>query len=153
MEIDEETKNKTHEKTCWVKAMDYLSRRDHSEKELIEKLLKFYPMEEIEKTLREVKDRGWLLPSEELSQKVAESLGRKFKGHLYINNYLRQKGLPPVPIDPEQEYEKALQLIESKLKDPNDIQRLSSLLKNRGFDTQTISRMIDEIRRNTQSLY
>ena len=133
--------------------MDYLARRDHSEKELIEKLLKFYPIDEIEKTLKEVKERGWLLPPEELSQKVAESLGRKSKGHLYINNYLRQKGLPPVEFCPEQEFEKARQLIESKLKDPSDIQRLSSLLKNRGFDTQTISRMIHEIRRNSQSLY
>lgn len=158
MDIDDDQEDltpeiKTQQKTCRVKAMDYLARRDHSEKELIEKLSSCYTMDEILPTLAELKDRGWLLPPEELSKKVAANLGFKGKGHFYIVNYLRQKGLPPVPMDEEEELEKARKIVESKLKDPSDIRRLSSLLKNRGFDTQTLARMIHEIRRNTPGLY
>ena len=133
--------------------MDFLARRDHSEKELIEKLSTHFPMEEIEPALEEIKQRGWLLPPEELAEKATQSLHRKNKGYLYIQNFLRQRGLPGTPKDPELEYEKALGLIASKSKDPNDPKRAVSLLKNRGFDTETISRVVHEIRRNTQSLY
>lgn len=140
-------------KTPWVKAMDFLARRDHSEKELREKLARDYDDDEIETTIQEVKERGWLLPPEELSEKVTNELHRKRKGHLYILNFLRQKGLPEVPKNPEIEMEKALQILESKMKDPGDTQRTVSLLKNRGFDTETITRVLHEIRRNSPSIY
>ncbi len=140
-------------KTALAKAMDYLARRDHSEKELIEKLSARYPEEEITAALTTVKARGWLPPAEELAEKVALSLHKKNKGHLYIQNFLQKKGLPETPKEPEIEYEKALALIASNAKDPHDRKRLVSLLKNRGFDTETISRVIHEIRRNTPSLY
>lgn len=140
-------------KTAWVKAMDYLARRDHSEKELIEKLSKHFPEDEILAVLDEMKQRGWLLPPGELAEKVTQSLNRKNKGYLYIQNFLRNKGLPETPRDPDVEHEKALALLESKDKDPADSKKLISLLKNRGFDTETISRVIHEIRRNTPSLY
>jgi SOS response regulatory protein OraA/RecX len=146
------TKEKV-KKTAWVKAMDYLARRDHSEKELIEKLRNFFTDTEIKTTLAEVKARGWLLPPEELSQKVTEQLNRKNKGYLYICHFLQKKGLPTLERDQEQELTKAMSLIESKINDTSDTQKLSSLLKNRGFDTETIGKVIYEIRRNSQSLY
>lgn len=133
--------------------MDYLARRDHSEKELIEKLSNHFEWEEIEPAIAEMKERGWLLPPEELAQKVTESLHRKNKGHLYIQHFLRKKGLPGTEKDPERELSKAWDLIEAKSKGPADAKRSASLLKNRGFDTETISRVIHEIRRNSPSLY
>lgn len=133
--------------------MDYLARRDHSEKELIDKLSTRYEMEEIETTLAEMKERGWLLPPEELSAKVTEQLHRKNKGYLYICHFLRKRGLPTTERDGEREYEKAREIADSKLKDPGDTKRLASLLKNRGFDTETIGRLIHEVRRNSQSIY
>lgn len=141
------------EKTAWVKAMDYLARRDHSEKELAEKLSKDYEPEEIERTLTEVRDRGWLLPPEELSKKVTEQMHRKNKGYLYISNFLVKKGLPPVSRDLEIELQKARTLAESRMKDHQDEKRLATLLKNRGFDTETIAKVIHEIRHNTTSIY
>ena len=139
------------QKTAWVKAMDYLARRDHSEKELIEKLSTRYPEEEILAALSEMKERGWLLPPKELAEKVTNQFHAKNKGHLYIQHFLRKKGLPGTQKDPEMEFDKALSIIQTKAKDPKDIKRLASLLKNRGFDTETISRVINEIRRNTSS--
>lgn len=141
------------QKTPWVKAMDYLARRDHSEKELVEKLLKHFPIDDVEEVVAEVKDRGWLLPPQELAEKVTQSLHRKNKGYLYIQHFLRQKGLPEIPKEPEIEYEKAQAIISAKAKDPQDRTKVASLLKNRGFDTETVSRVIHEIRRNTPSLY
>lgn len=141
------------QKTVWVKAMDYLAVRDHSEKELMEKLQKRYELEEILTTLEEMKQRGWILPPEELAEKVTHSLNRKNKGFLYIQAFLKQKGLPNTPKDLDLELEKAHNIITSKAKDLSDHKRLASLLKNRGFDTETISRVIHEIRRNTPSLY
>ncbi len=140
-------------KTAWVKAMDYLARRDHSEKELIEKLSRFFEHEEIEAALTEMKQRGWLLPPEELAAKVTENLHSKNKGYLYIQNFLRKKGLPSTDRDPHREIDKARALIETKSKDSQDRKKTVSLLKNRGFDTETISRVLNEIHRNSPSLY
>ncbi len=145
-------KDKT-EKAVWIKAMDYLARRDHSVTELKEKLGRFFEETEIDETIEEMKSRGWILPPEELSQKVAKNLHQKSKGIYYINQYLQKKGLPPVDKDPTLEFDKAMEVCRLKLKDPGDIQKLSSLLKNRGFDTETISQVVHEIRRNSQSLY
>jgi len=141
-------------KTPWVKAMDFLARRDHSELELREKLQRHFSLEEIDTVILEVKERGWILPPQELSDKVNEQLHRKNKGYLYICHFLRKRGLPEVARNPDIELEKALSLIESKhsefLNKPN---KLASLLKNRGFDTETIGKVIHEIRRNSSSLY
>ena len=145
--------NRPQTKTAWVKAMDYLARRDHSEKELVEKLAAHYPMDQVKDTITKVKERGWLLPPNELSQKVTENLNRKYKGYLYIQHFLRRKGLPGTAKNPEIEFEKANYLVQNKVKDLSDTKRLVSLLKNRGFDTETIGRIIHEIRRNTPRLY
>lgn len=145
-------KKKTDE-TARTKAMDYLARRDHSEKELREKLRCFFEEEEIDEALAELNERGWILPPHELSEKVAGQLSKKNKGIYYINQYLQEKGLPPVERDASLEFEKAMEVCRQKLQDPKDIAKLSSLLKNRGFDTETLSQVVHEIRRNSQSLY
>lgn len=147
------TRTPKPQKTPSIKAMDYLARRDHSEKELIEKLSKHFPMEEIEPALAEIKKRGWLLSPEELAHKVSQNLHRKNKGHLYIQHFLREKGLPRTEKDPEMEMAKARDVLETKSRGSKEPKRMASLLKNRGFDTETISRMIHEIRRNSPSLY
>ncbi len=133
--------------------MDYLARRDHSEKELIEKLSRFFEWEEIEPTIQEMKERGWILDPVELATKVTENLHQKNKGFLYIQHFLRKKGLPSTEKDPDREWEKAQAIIEAKTKASPDPKRMVSLLKNRGFDTETISRVLNEIRRNSPSLY
>lgn len=145
--------DKKPKKNAWVKAMDFLARRDHSEQELIEKLSRHYSQEEITETLEEMRTRGWLLPPEELARKAADSLHKRGKGYLYILHFLRKRGLPRVDKCPETEFEKAMDLINGKLQDPTNIRKLSSLLKNRGFDTETISKVVYEVRRNTQDIH
>lgn len=133
--------------------MDYLARRDHSEKELYEKLKKTFEETEIREALQEIKERGWLIPEHELSEKVTQSLHRKNKGIHYIQQFLKKKGLPVTALDPEVEFEKALHLVKQRIKDPQALQKVSSLLKNRGFDTETIGKVIHELRRSSQSIY
>ena len=142
-------KSKGKQRSASLKAMDYLARRDHSEKELREKLAQHYEPEEIDHALAYVINHGWLLPPHELSEKVSESLNRKKKSHFFIINYLRKKGLPPVKKNEDTEQEKALAVLELKAKDISDYTYLHSLLKNRGFDTDTIRKVINEIRRDS----
>lgn len=129
--------------------MDYLARRDHSEKELREKLSRTYEAEEVEHAIEYVHSNGWMMPPHELSLKVTESLNRKKKSYFFIINYLRQKGLPTVEMNADIEFEKALSILELKAKDLSDYKHLHSLLKNRGFDTDIIRKVINEIRRDS----
>lgn len=132
-------------KDAVTKAMDYLAIRDHSAYELEKKLTqKEYTPEEIEKALSHVQERGWLLPPDELSERVAEQLHRKNKGYSYILQYLKEKRLPAVDKDYERELEKAQELLSKRfpgLSNPSftDKKQVARMLKNRGFDHETIS--------------
>ncbi len=129
--------------------MDYLAFRDHSEKELRSKLARDYSQEDIDAAISYVISHGWLKPPEELAEKVAGQLDRKLKSHLYISQYLRQKGLPDVPKDAENEKEKAGTLLMGKfspeeLGDFESKQRAGRWLASRGFDSSTIRRVLYE---------
>ena len=131
--------------------MDYLARRSHTELELSEKLLQHYALEDVEDALTRAKAAGWILPPEEMSVRVAEELTRKRKGHRFINQFLEQKGLPPVKEDVEAEMAKAREILESKLNHSFDddglipealVPKAQRLLANRGFETETIARVL-----------
>ena len=133
--------------------MDILARRDHSEKELREKLNGKFPSDEVESAIEFAKSKGWIPESEEdqmrLSQKIADDLKRKGKGHEYINQYLEQKGLAPVPFDPAEELEKARQLVENKFSDMKQMDqkqkaKAGRFLSARGFDLETVRKVIYE---------
>ena len=55
------------------KTADILARRDHSEKELREKLSRFFPPDLIETVVSEARERRWLAPPEELARSAARS--------------------------------------------------------------------------------
>lgn len=137
-------KNKPVPKSAREKAMDLLAVREHSRHELEQKLAaKKYTKEEIEAALTSLESAGWLPDSKELALRVAETLHRKAKSHMYIVEYLKSKGLPPVPRDSEFELEKAQKLLQShfsKLSKSSeaDKKQIAQFLKNRGFDTETI---------------
>lgn len=128
--------------------MDFLARRDYSQKELSIKLLQDFDVDEVARALKKVKEHGWLLPPEELSEKVHREMHRKNKGFHYILNFLRKKGLPPVEMDFEAEMEKARYILSKHSKDEMPLSKLYSLLNNRGFDKEVIQRAIDETFRN-----
>ena len=121
---------------------DYLARRDHSEKELREKLQRLsFTMDEIESAMNAAKRQNWLLPPEELSQKVAQQLRQKKKGTLYIQNYLRQKGLPSVICDEGEELARALEIVDSI----SNRDKAARMLHNRGFTSSIIAQVISQI--------
>lgn len=125
------------------KIMDLLARRDHSELELRRKLAPHYDATEVEDAIRFAKESKWMRPPEELAATVAEQLDRRGKGAGYIQRFLRSKGLPGVAADSENELHKALDLIEIRLRlmPPfayDDYARIARLLKNRGFNDETI---------------
>lgn len=140
------------------KAMDYLAMRDHSRSELRMKLSKYHFLpDDIESALNHVETSGWLLPPQALAEKVADQLHRKKKSHFYILKYLQQKQLPPVTRDSERELEKARSLLGgrfSPLSKPStlDKRQMMVFLKNRGFDHETIQRVINETSGHSPSL-
>ncbi len=135
------------------KLMDYLARRDHSEMELRQKLMRNYEADEIQEALDEARESGWIIPAEDMAAKVARQLHGRRKGYFYICNYLRQKGLPKVPKEPEIELQKAREIAESKLGDDakvwkSEAEKLARWLKSRGFEDETIWKVINEEQAN-----
>lgn len=128
------------------KLMDYLARRDHSEKELKRKLSKFYSPEEIEDAIEWARRQKWLPSADQLSERVASTLHRKFKGIHFINQYLREKGLPSVARNSDVEVEKALHLVKNKTRGslPPDKKKLTRFLVSRGYDSETIRKVMYE---------
>lgn len=144
-------------KTARNKMMDFLARRDHSEKELRDKLKRDFSAEEIEKAIQYGKDNHWLpndaAGNEKLSLKTADVLHRKKKGAQYINQYLNKKGLPPVKSDPSLELEKAWSLVKNKYSEIEDLSldekkkakaKLGRFLVARGFDLEIVRKVIYE---------
>lgn len=138
------------------KIMDLIARRDHSELELRRKLQDDYTPEEIENALEMARESRWLAPPEELAERVAMHLGRRRKGHRYIDRFLRSKGLPAVARDLDEEVEKGLALIRVKLRARledetalglEEKKKIQRLLANRGFDDETIRRVIDSLKK------
>ncbi len=135
-----------------MKPLDYLMKllamRDHSEKELLQKLKKKFEddIDGILKAIQYAKDHQWLKTPEELSQIVARQLSQRKKGSQYILKYLKQKGLPPVQTDLEIEFQKAKDLLEKKFQhtskplklDGKEKSRRMRFLAARGFSAEII---------------
>jgi regulatory protein len=144
--------------TARNKMMDLLARRDHSEKELRQKLKLRFSAEEIDAAIEYGKTHGWVPSSEEgqalLAEKNAAVLHRKSKGIQYINHQLRKKGLPPVESDPALELEKALALVKNKYSVNSDLSheekaklkaKMGRFLVSRGFDLETVTQTIRKV--------
>lgn len=136
-------------KSASEKAMDYLAIRDHSEKELRTKLhQKGYKPEEIDHAISYCWKYNFLLPPEELAEKITHLLHQKGKGIHYIQRYLSKKGLPFCGFQEDFEVEKALKQIYKKLSwaPPFSFEekvKLNRFLKNRGYDPQTVNKVIN----------
>ena len=128
--------------------MYLLAKRDYSEKELRERLERNdkYLQETVEQVIEDAWKNNWLLPPEELAQRVARRLHEKLKGHMYISHYLRQKGLPEVDFDEELEAEKAAEIIARKYnnqtEDFKDQVKIKRFLASRGFFGSTIQQVL-----------
>ncbi|HEX7674781.1 MAG TPA: regulatory protein RecX [Bdellovibrio sp.] len=136
------------------KVMDLLARRDHSEKELRKKLREKFSdeddgLEAVEEAIAYAKDNNWLGDPSILAYRMADMLHRRNKGIHYINQYLKEKGLPSVETDRDLELEKALAIVKNKYDEDYDFTRedkarVGRLLASRGFDSETVRKVIYE---------
>jgi SOS response regulatory protein OraA/RecX len=131
--------------------MRYLAMRDHSVKELREKLRRKFTAQEVDRAIETAHANGWLIPPQELSEKVAGQLGRKGKGRIYINRYLSLKGLPIVSWDDDLELSKGKEIVSSKLGfeppfTPEQKKKVFRYLTNRGFEASTARKVCYEER-------
>lgn len=135
------------------KAADILARRNHSEKELREKMGKFFEPDLIDKVIQEAWERHWLLPPEELAKNAAKSWSRSNKSARYIREQLKKRGLPPVEADEEEELQKMRTLLMKKfrLTDLENLQldydervKAFRYLRYRGFSDGLIRKVIHE---------
>lgn len=134
--------------TAFNTIMNLLARRDHSERELRQKLRRReFSSEEIERALEKARTQNWMADPEKLAERWAEQLHRKSKGIHYINSSLSEKGLPPVARDESLELEKALKLIKNKYSDFSNFSReekakAARFLASRGFDSTTVRKVM-----------
>lgn len=132
------------------KIIDYLYRRDHSEKELRLKLKKFdYATTEVEAAFAWVKERNYLIDPHELSKRHTERLQKQKKGRRYIQQYLKEKGLPPCPIDNDSELHNAIELAQQIAKknatlDRKIREKIGRKLLARGFTSDIVRKVIYE---------
>jgi SOS response regulatory protein OraA/RecX len=127
--------------------MDLLARRGHSELELRQKLGRTYADDDVNEAIEFARESGWMTEPEELAERVAAELGRKKKGHLFINQFLKSKGLPLVAKDLDAEVERGREIAETRLGKPgpysfDEKRKIHRWLANRGFDDETIRRVL-----------
>lgn len=133
------------------KIADYLARRDHSVQEIKEKLAqkKIYDPQEIDEALQIAQDKKWFLPEEELAQKVARNLYTKYKSHFFVQNYLRDKGLPTVAFSEENEENSIKSVLRKKFGshfnlDYEKKQKALRLLSGRGFNPELCYKVLGQ---------
>lgn len=136
------------------KVMDLIARRDHSEKELRKKLREKLSDEEeagqiIDEAIEFAKDNKWLGDPVDLAHRLADMLHRRNKGIYYINNYLKEKGLPSVDTDRDLELEKAVAIVKNKYDEGHKFSReekakVGRFLAARGFDSETVRKVMYE---------
>ncbi len=96
------------------KIMDYVAHRDHSEKELRQKMEHQCASDIIDEALSWAKMQKWLATPEDLTLKLAEQLHQRGQGIEVINQKLEAKGLPQIQSTSDQEFSKACDLVLAK---------------------------------------
>ncbi len=131
--------NKTTPK-AQARVIKLLSLRDHSEKELRQKLSKNFLKSEIDEAIEFAKRHRLIPTTVAESQKLAAQFARYYtqrrNGPIKINQALSQKGLPPVTISDEQALTSACELIQKKLSRSSKVltpEQLIRYLLSRGF--------------------
>lgn len=133
--------------------MDYVAKRDHSEKELRTKLKRYAESEIIDQATQWAIEQKWLAAPEVLKDKFADQLHRRGKGIRSINQKLKAKGLPSTKSDFETEIAKARKLVFAKWDasdfnglDFKEAQKLKSkimrFLITRGFETDVVGQIL-----------
>ncbi len=134
---------KRTKKSAKDRLLGYLARRDHSERELRQKLAQYHEPSEIDTVLNWSHEHDLLLSPPELAEKFRDFLDRRNKSHLYTLGYLRTKGLPPVEKNPEREFQKAKTMVQKKAYPSRE--KAAASLARQGFDGETIRKVLYEV--------
>lgn len=135
------------------KIMDYVARRDHTEKELRQKLSIRFEKKLIDEALLWAHQQNWLASPEKLTEQMSEQLHRRKKGIRRINQKLQALGLNQISSDTNIELKKAQELIRAKWTAEDfiglgyaDAQKLKAkmmrFLMTRGFESHVISQIL-----------
>lgn len=155
------TKDSTDQvfRNCLNKLFDLLSRRDYSIKELRQKLSqKAFDAVSIERAIQWADERRYIRPAQELSQALAQQLLQRGKGRMYIQQYLKKRGLPVVEeFDKNTELHKALEFARQRAKrvatlDRAAREKIGRQLVTRGFPLDVVRTVIYEKLRNNEEL-
>lgn len=137
-------------KSAWDRLLGYLSRRDHTETELIKKLLQYHEVEEIQAAILRAREHEMIPKPEVMAERTVAQLIRKGKGSMYISAYLKKKGLPPAPASEDLQIEEALKTVQKRLRmegPPSFEQKrkIQRFLMNRGFRGSVVSSVLSEL--------
>ena len=128
--------------------MRRIARRDFSETELTTKLSQWYEDAAVKTAIQKAKDYNLIKSNEELAARWAESLNRRGKGALYIQQSLKKRGLPAVAANQDTEVEKCGDWIKKKWGDKSQLtyeerSKIYRYLTSRGFQLDTIKKAIE----------
>lgn len=137
-------------KTAWDRLLGYLGRRDHSETELIKKLVQHHTVEEVENAILRARDHNMIPEPETLAKKTSSALLRKGKGSLFISAYLRKKGLPKIQVDEEDQLMEAARMVTRRLKLEPPITKeqrikVQRYLMNRGYPGGIVAKVLSQL--------
>ena len=139
------------------KLTELLAMRDHSQHELMRKLLqKGYALDDIKMVLADFTERGWLDDADFASQLLQQAL-RKGNGPMKVKQQLMQKGVSSediqrvfADVDEAQWVEIAETVWQKKFRGnaPSDVKEMAKqmrFLAQRGFDQSQIRQAVPEI--------
>ena len=142
-------------KSIRLKIMDFLSRREHSSKEIFKKLSPRVESKELlEEEIEKLKADG-LLSDERFAESYFQSRKNRGYGPLRIRNELKQRGVGDLifyPLSDQIEWsELALEALKKKISgdmptETKDILKLKRFLNYRGFDFQDIDKAFQIIK-------
>ena len=142
-------------KSIRLKIMDFLSRREHSSKEIFKKLSPRVESKELlEEEIEKLRTDG-LLSDERIAESYFQSRKNRGYGQVRIRNELKQRGVGDkifYPLSNEIEWsEFALEALKKKVSgnmptETKDILKLKRFLNYRGFDFQDIDKAFQIIK-------
>ena len=137
------------------KIMDFLSRREHSKKEIYKKMLdKVSSLEILDEEIKKLEQDG-ILDDERFAEQYLYSLVKRGLGPLRINKYLQEKGVDSHLINTLlkdldwQDLVKEVLLKKSKYQIPpkeEDVIKLKRFLNYRGFEYYDIERAFNNLK-------
>lgn len=135
-------------RSAFDRLVGYLARRDHSIRELRQKLSKYHEAEEVISALEKAQERGYLVDGNTLAERASAQLLRRGKGPAHIRAYLKKKGLPYLGVPESAELVRAARLVIDKMKkNPpytlEEKKKIFRFLGSRGFSAGVARKVIN----------